>query len=247
MTTAVDKSHWGEVSINNDILNYVSEDGTTSAEVTGDKMIWLKEESYGSHAWYGVDNSEGVFKQGSRFWVKWINNESDAEEWKENYEKLDEKHKSAVDSSKLWIFQVGVTDPDGNAYTQLDKNVKLYIEIGEDWDKDDIVAVFISGETDEIIDVSYLTNMSYPEGDSEFAQLTLKHFSPYAIYDELTEEERKILEDLNDNVEQNPDDSLNIVQTGDQKIYFTAVISLILLIASGASVLVMRKKQNEDQ
>ena len=179
----VDKSDWGNKINNNGIINYVDESGKTSVEITGNKKIWLKEESDGTSAWYAVDNSDGVFKQGSRFWVKWLSPENNKKEFEEYYNKLDEEHKKRVEDNKLWIFLTGVTDPDGNEYTSLDgKTVDFYVQIGDDWDKNDIQAVFIDSYKDDVLDVSY-ENLKFPEDNTEFAKLSMKHFSPYAIYD----------------------------------------------------------------
>ena len=160
--------------------------GKTSTEITEYGMVWLKETSDGTSAWYGIDNSDGTFKIGSKFWVKWLSPKIDREEFEEYYNKLDEEHKNKVDNNNLWIFLTGVTDPDGNEYTNFYGNINYYIQIGEDWDKDDINVVFISGNKDSVLDVSYVT-LECPEGKGEFAKVVMKHFSPYAVYDEKDE------------------------------------------------------------
>ena len=165
---------------------YVDENGRTVADITEYGMIWLKETSDGTSAWYGIDNSDGTFKIGSKFWVKWLSPKIDREEFEEYYNKLDDEHKKKVDKNHLWIFLTGVTDPDGNEYTNFYGNLNYYIQIGEDWDQDDINVVFISGNKDSVLDVSYVT-LECPEGKDEFAKVIMKHFSPYAIYDEKDE------------------------------------------------------------
>lgn len=165
------------------IVNYVDEHGKTSTEINEYGMIWLKESSDGSSAWYGIDNSDGTFKIGSKFWVKWLSPKIDRKEFEEYYNKLDDEHKNKVDKNNLWIFLTGVTDPDGNEYKNFYGNLNYYIQIGEDWNKDDINVVFISDRKDSILDVSYAT-LEYPEGKDEFAKVVMKHFSPYAVYDE---------------------------------------------------------------
>ena len=180
--TTNDKSSWGEKIINSGIVNYVDDDGKTSAEVTSNGLIWLRETSNGSSAWYAIDNSNWTFKKGSRFWVKWLSPEVDSEEFNKYYNKLDDEHKKKVKDNKLWVFLTGVTDPDGNEYTTWDNGfIDYYIQLGDDWDKDDINAIFISDGKDSIIEVSY-ENMASPEGNTtEFAKLSIKHFSPYAL------------------------------------------------------------------
>ena len=102
--------------------------GKTSVEITEYGMIWLKETSDGTSAWYGIDNSDGTFKIGSKFWVKWLSPKIDREEFEEYYNKLDEEHKNKVDNNNLWIFLTGVTDHDGNEYTNLYGNLNYYIQ-----------------------------------------------------------------------------------------------------------------------
>lgn len=165
---------------------YVDENGRTVADITEYGMVWLKETSDGTSAWYGIDNSDGTFKIGSKFWVKWLSPKIDREEFEEYYNKLDEEHKNKVDNNNLWIFLTGVTDPDGNEYTNFYGNLNYYIQIGDDWDKDDINVVFISGKKDSVLEVSYVT-LECPEGKDEFAKVVMKHFSPYAVYDEKDE------------------------------------------------------------
>ena len=249
LTVFVDKSDWGEEVKNNDELNYVDKDGTTSTEVVKKDVTWVKEESDGTSAWYGLDNSEGEFELGSRFWVRWLNKEK--EEWEYYYNNLDEKHKNAVDSGRLWIFLAGVTAPNGQEYEGFNKEVKFYIQLGEDWDKEDINAVFISSGEDEILDVSYVDDISSPAGTQEFARLTLKHFSPYAVYDNLTDEERAaLMESKNKNEANSDEDNVmyrvwSLFTTGDTATPLLLTGLAVLVIASGATLIFLKKKRKK--
>ena len=214
-----DKSNWGKYVNNNGIANYVSSNGTTSVEITGNDIFWLKEESGGTYAWYGIDNSKGTFKKGSKFWVRWINNVENPDEWKKYYNYLDDFHKNKVENQKIWIFLTGVTDPDGKEYTNLNDTINYYVQISDDWQKNDINAIFISSQTDEILDVSYET-ISFPEGQDEFACIKIKHFSPYAIYDEndnvnCQNNNNKLSFSYNSNI---GDNNAPRLQTGDHSI-----------------------------
>ena len=182
----VDKSNWGEVNKELQekygIINYVDNEGKTSAEVTGNEMIWLKESSDGTSAWYAIDNTNGTFKQGSRFWVQWLSPEANKEKFDEYYNKLDDEHKRQVENNKLWIFLTGVTDPDGNDYTNLERNVNYYIQLGEDWDEYDVKAVFISDKNDDVLQILF-EDVNTPEETYKCAKILMQHFSPYAVYD----------------------------------------------------------------
>ena len=177
-----DKSNWGEEVNNGGVINYVDSHGKTSAEVTGKEMIWLKESSDGTSAWYAIDNTNGTFKQGSRFWTQWLSPEANKEEFEKYYNKLDDEHKNQVENNKLWIFLTGVTDPDGNDYSNLDGTVNYYIQLGEDWDEDDVKAVFISDKNDDVLQVLF-EDVNTPEGTFKCAKILMQHFSPYAVYD----------------------------------------------------------------
>ena len=197
----VDKSSWGDKvfsNLNSGITNYKAPDGRFSAEVTGNEVIWLHEESDGTGAWYGLDNRSGVFRTGSRFWVKWLDPEDDKEEWKKYAKMLDKSFDdvwSLIDEGRIWIFLTGVTDPDGNEYGQLNTEVPYYIQLGEDWDKEDVLAMFVSDDKNEKIDVTFVDvagsnsrfdNINFPVTKGEFARLLLRHFSPYVILDTAT-------------------------------------------------------------
>ena len=140
---------------------------------------------------------------------------------------LDDNIKSSVDSGKISIFLTGVTDPDGIAYTSLSKDTNFYVQLGEDWDKEDIKAVFISQWEDEVVNCEYIDSMSYPGGKAPFAKLTLKHFSPYAVFDKLTDEEKA---------------ALNSIRTGDKDDLWSIVGISIMLIISSAAILILNRK-----
>ena len=216
----VDKESWGEKTEDNEVVNYVDKKGMTSAEIDGNKMIWVREESLDHYdpvtgepvitgTWYGVDNSSGVFAKGSRFWVRWLHPEYDRKEWLEYYEKLDEEHKRRAQKEKLWIFLTGVTGPDGQEYTNLNVNVPYYIQLGDDWDAEDVTALYISKYGDEMVNVEFDTvegynsrseNICFPETTRSYARLILRHFSPYAVYDVLdSERETNVQEVEKDN------------------------------------------------
>lgn len=245
----VDKTDWGELIYNGGIANYLAQDGTTSAEVTGDEVIWLKEDSEGESSWYGLDNRQGIFAKGSRFWVRWLS-EKDGAEYQEYFEQLDAEHKKQAEENKLWIFLTGVIAPDGTEYTNLDLNVPYYIQLGDEWDEEDVKAVFISKIADEPVSVSFSTvaefnrqfgNINFPVASGSFARLLLKHFSPYAVYDSIDnnnssddinyEESNNKTVKSNENIE-SPAKRMNNVKTGinDLKNNCLVIVFMIFLL-----------------
>ena len=258
----VDKTDWGELIYNGGIANYLAQDGTTSAEVTGGEVIWLKEDSEGESSWYVLDNRQGIFAKGSRFWVRWLS-EKDGAEYQEYFEQLDAEHKKQAEENKLWIFLTGVTAPDGTEYTNLDVNVPYYIQLGDEWDEEDVKAVFISKIADEPVSVSFGTvaefnqqfnNMNFPVTSGSFARLLLKHFSPYAVYDfvdsnESQEQDDKTSDSINNSEYKNvkSDDNsqtkrCNKIKTGiyDFKNTCLIIIFIALLILNINSKIISR-------
>ncbi len=190
VNVVVDKSSWGREVSTNGVVNYVADDGSTSTEVTGNGIMWLKESSYDVNlgrvttAWYGLDNSSGIFEKGSRFLIRWINKQENADEWNLYNPLIDDSEVQAIPDTKKWLFIAEVIHPDGTKkYEQLSNPVSFYVQLGDDWDREDVEAYFISERSDEKLKIEYISNLDYPEGKDEFTKLELMHFSPYVIYD----------------------------------------------------------------
>ena len=156
---------------------------------------------------------------------------------------------------------MGVIKPDGTSYTQLSEPIKFYVQIGDDWDRDDLEAFYITQDEDEKVPVAFATE-SYPEGTDEFGIMTLSHFSPYFIYDKLTDEEKAELNTaIEEFVSQQEEKSTaeseakseesasdSSVKTGDEVIYFTiSGLGLIMTLALGLILIskINRKKSDE--
>jgi len=188
---------WDQNINYNNIEHHVDSSGTTSVKINENNIIWLKEKSDGTSTWYGLDNSTGVFKIGSKFWVRWITKASSPTDWQKYYTLLDNNHKKHIQEDKLCVFLVGVTDPDGNEYKNFNSTVNLYVQLqNSDWNVSDVKSVFISDTSDEVISTisseesTVSNNLSYPDGQESFAVLKINHFSPYAIYDSFTSREK---------------------------------------------------------
>ena len=216
----------GQLEKDTGVRNYVDfETGMTSAIIAPkndqNAITWVKEEAGGRSTWFGLDNSNGVFEEGSRLWVWWLNRGQNPKEWKDCYDKFDDEHKHAAADDRLLMFQIGVTAPDGEAYTMLNRDAALYVQIDDDWDEQNLHAAYIAEGVDETKLVSYEEKLSYPEGTDAFAGLTLNHFSPYVIY----ETGSVIVPDL--------------PQTGDNS---RLALWLGMLSMAGAAVLLLRRR-----
>ena len=176
-----DISSWGDPTVTETgtLCYFNTTTGTNGVEIWGKSIIWLKDTSYEDAAWYGIDNSSGLFELGSRFWVRWLNKETNAEEWQKYYDQMNADQKIKADKN-LWIFLVGVTKSNGEEYTDLGRDgIPLYIQVSQDWPKNKIKSTFIADGTNEEGQIEFIDNQKYDNGSGEFAKLTLKSFSPY--------------------------------------------------------------------
>lgn len=177
-------------------------------EIDDNKIIWLKEESNGVSYYFGIDNSEGVFEQGSYFRVRIIDKDIDSAEWLNYYKNIDEETAKKIDEDKLLIFEMGVTNIYGQEYTILDKPVKVYMQHPYDWTEDDIKAICINENVDEDINTQ-ITELDYEAGVDKFTALTINHFSPYAIYEETQEIKEDIKNETEDNKQEEVKDEIH--------------------------------------
>lgn len=200
---------WGEeVTRQDGVTQYVDTNGKTSVKVSRESLdnngiIWLKEESDGTSIWYGIDASDGTFEldRHLRFYAKWI---SPVEDSHNNlYDLIDEKTKSSMEKDKSHIFQIGVEDVNGNKVNPSGA-IKVYVELEDNWNTNDVKACFIANGNDENIPVAIEKKNSLVSNHS-YAIMTLEHFSPYLIYDQITDEEKEALNKPTDSGMDNSD------------------------------------------
>ena len=185
---------WGQLVQKNGVAYYVNENGVASAEIVGNTKTWLNTKIDGSGSWCSIDNSDGLFKTGSRFYFQLI----DGSNINKYYGKIGKKYIEKIEDKKFSIFLIGVIDPDGTPYKKLPSDLTCYVKINPNWDKDRLRAIFINGEKTEDIDVSYVETIESPSNEDKFAKLVIKHFSPYAIYQEKSQEAEIVQESSND-------------------------------------------------
>ena len=170
------KTEWGQMAQVRKATYYIDENGKASAEITGKGEVWLNSKPDGSGNWYGIDNSQGLFESGSRFYVQVIDDLS------QYYDMIGSKYREKIEGGKLRIFLIGVINPDGEGYTELNSDLTCYVKIDPSWDKNKLKAIFINGEDTENINIEYVGTINKLSKSDEYVKLTLRHFSPYAIY-----------------------------------------------------------------
>jgi len=181
-------AYGGALRIENDNSFYIGPDGTTKAKVKHEDISWLKEQAGDMTAWFGLDNSHSTFETGSVFHVKWDTETSAGNQWDDLLADLDTNHCESVEDDKMYFFDTGVTDPEGREVTN--SSAPVYVEIPSDWDTDDLKAVYVAPGTDESVSISITEEDIIPAEGTQFVRLNLPHFSPYVIYDSLSDEEK---------------------------------------------------------
>ena len=208
---------------------YFSYKNRTYARVNyWDRNVWLREESEGTRAWYGLKLPENYdVPSDTYFYVEWVPYEQliDMPE----YQNLDESVRLQIDNNRGWLFYAGLVDGLGNKIDVDfgDEFAELYVQIGDDWNLEDLKSVYVTNNKDEHIEVSS-QELEYPGGKDTFGVLKLKHFSPYFIYDSK--------DIITDNASKLPtgDFNSNIIMT---------VSSVILVLALGALFLIFKNKK----
>jgi hypothetical protein len=181
---AVDDSWGKEVNggtAENSCIYYVNQEtGETSAEVTDNGICWLKEDSAGSSAWYGFDNSFGIVPHGSRFSVRWISIADDPDFFKETERINDNRVGEFRNAKPQYIgerlaFRCAVTTPEGeeagfdtwHGYTgfiDFDPAPNLYIQLGTDWDLEELSKCFTAFSDDISVHIVVVENFVMPDG-----------------------------------------------------------------------------------
>lgn len=164
---------------------YVDDEGRTSIVLKDDGVSWLRESSDGASAWFGFDNSVGALPDGAVVSVNWYSKEDKA--FNENFRKATE----GIDASAMG-FSDNVCLCELNAYKRTEdglekadrfgsgKKMKVYIELDEDWDIDDIKAMHLDGDHSSELSCSIEGRIIHGV-PKRFGVVVLDHFSFYAV------------------------------------------------------------------
>lgn len=163
----------------NGVTYYVADNGRTSAVVQDNGITWLKEESDGTSAWYGIDNSQGLIEPGSIFWVIWLDAENDADLYRHSFDMLDDTLKPQNNTQRLFLY--GVVNPEGTEESGFVNSVPMYIQLGEDWAEEDIKNTF-TNDSDNPTEISF-KEMECPNGTDLFAEVKSNVFIESGSFD----------------------------------------------------------------
>ena len=144
-------------------------DGSVSTVIGDQDVIWLYEHSYDSNGgtWFGLDNSDGRFPEGSRLVIR--------KEWSSNQDVgADPTSGPLLTGTNRHIsgWSADIVDDDGREIDLSGKEPTIYIQLGDDWDTDDIEARFIDESGNEVVPIG-ICNLRSPDGVGTFAVLEL--------------------------------------------------------------------------
>ncbi|MDQ5983334.1 MAG: hypothetical protein RUMPE_00343 [Eubacteriales bacterium SKADARSKE-1] len=154
--------------------------------------------------WFGVHAEPGVFDPDSNFHVEMLTKGTDAYSTKLNM--LDSGLKEKVEEQNILLFNMGVTKPDGSEYKTLDGIADIYIQQPQNWDYREMQAVLLNEFQDAQFAEAFVqinpndyddTQLNFDsnsdleispdlDGSLNFIKFSVSHFSPFAVYDELT-------------------------------------------------------------
>jgi hypothetical protein len=195
------------------VTQNVSSDGTTSTVKKAKGITWVKEESNGSSAWYGFEDPSNVLPAGTRLSVKW-------DELDKNYhwDIFNMLSNNGLLPEKVWRFNLQALDPNNDLIHYFDHPLNIYIEIGEDWDENEITGLYLKlggkiGDR-ENWNVRYET-IEIEGKNRKFAVISPTHFSDYYLADPTTGKDvyenyiKKVVDRYSKWLEANPDSTKN--------------------------------------
>ncbi|MBQ0038778.1 MAG: hypothetical protein KBS74_08950 [Clostridiales bacterium] len=153
-----------------DVTNYVSKDGTYSAEIPADGIAWIYYSTSFDRFWIGIDNPDGVFEEGSRFHVRWSADDSSGHE---DIGIISDRSDRRVND--LTLLEMGVERPDGTAYRVLDRKVSLYLQPADCVDDRMAFSVYADEGYDEIMDTRIVRMMTPDGAETTLIDLRLTH------------------------------------------------------------------------
>lgn len=224
---------------------WVDNDGTSSTIITDDDIIWLYVEYVDQSdingnpiyrsCWFGISNfrsmnGQRMFKTGSRFHVNILSPYS--AEWQPLWNNIDGETRKKLNPDKLSIIEIGITNPDGNEYSDLGDMAELFMQHSFDFsDKSGIIASDIDENIAHVEKTLPMSGLTAPES-GRYSVFLLNHFD-FAFY-------------LN-NSENSPTGST--VSDSNSPVLTICIISGIALIAVGtvvALVVVKKKKKKAE-
>ena len=164
------------------VTTYYDGDRTYSAYIAGEGMTCLFAYGAEQNFWIALDNTGTVFEEGSVISVKVQTKADNPDKFKECYEECKIPFKE--DASCLVI--VSAHKADGTEYTQLDGPVKLYVQLPDAWERDQVQVCYLD---DSNIDSAMYVDFIPPDGSEAVAcQFEISGLDSTIVMGEKTED-----------------------------------------------------------
>lgn len=153
--------------------------------------------------------------------------------------KLDKEYADKLE--RILYFDIGVKDRNGEKYTEFKGGkVKVYVEIPNGWDKDEVLALFVRALGDETF--ADTQKLEVIDGVT-YLSFEIDHFSKYALFDPNKEENEH--HENNEHNESDPEEENgieinneessenNFLSTGDKIFILCTALILVMIISLG--------------
>lgn len=159
------------------ITNYYSPDGTCLAPVESGGITWIycRTDATGERFWVGLDDPDGMLKDGDIFSIRWIR----SDEFTKNSRDFSETDGSEEDrdAEQLAIMEFGLKDPDGTRHRDINGRVFLYVQPIDRFSDSILRSIYIGNARDEIVD-KVVERIIAPDGERcKFIRISLNYHS----------------------------------------------------------------------
>ncbi len=184
---------------------------TIEKEATVDASFenWTSVNLNGQDLKVGIKAVQGIVEPGSQLEAT-IVQESDP-----NYATYLEQTDAKDRIRHIAFLNLALRKPDGSLYDQLDGSVTVYLQAPEGWGYEELEVFFVSAGVDEQFEENYKTIDGI-----KYVTFNTNHFSPYALMDPLTQEDK-----------QKAESKVESVKTGDITGSLILLLSMILVIS----------------
>lgn len=191
-----------------------------------------------------IEAREGIFEYGSTFFCDRIEDPYVIDELNS---KLDKEYADKLE--RILYFDIGVKDRNGEKYTEFKGGkVKVYVEIPNGWDKDEVLALFVRALGDETF--TDTQKLEVIDGVT-YLSFEIDHFSKYALFDPNKEENEH--HENNEHNESDPEEENgieinneessenNFLSTGDKILILCTALILVMIISLGCMAFLFRE------
>lgn len=195
-----------------------------------------------------IEAREGIFEYGSTFFCDRIEDPYVIDELNS---KLDKEYSDKLE--RILYFDIGVRDRNGVKYTEFKgEKIKIYVEVPNGWDKDEVLALFVRSLDDETF--TDTQKLEVIDGIT-YLSFEIDHFSNYALFDPKEEEnehhennehnksepEEEEGGEINNEINNEKSSENDFLSTGDKILVLCTALILIMIVSLGSMTFLFRE------